>query len=351
MSAPDWLLIWRPECGFVFFNVGHVCSMLSAAEVDRFELIPVQSNKKKEVAQPQEREGINGETDGLEAVQSGAGSGFVLPSAAGAAVLAANGEFDDDDDEDMPPMPRSASNRAITQPAPGIQGIAAFPEGAAAGDPDDDALSDLDDDEEDEESGMADGVRGQNGSLAALPRSSSDAAFVYGSRVCPPRVRPTRLRAVLLDLSCVQLIDTTGVRGLYQLCLDYATRERPVTVHFANVVPHVKQLLRMSLVCTTAFPHGLSGRLHATVADGVAAIRAQAAAARQRARSLTGLRNVSFSRGLLQSHAVPLSSVVVAPPPPNSSRRRTELGLAPSPTSATAKASDVAAGASSGRTR
>jgi len=75
-----------------------------------------------------------------------------------------------------------------------------------------------------------------------LPRSLSSAHRF--AAVKTPRLRRCRLRALLLDMSCVTIIDTTAVRGLYQLCKDYAMRARPVTVHFACVHPHVALLLQ-----------------------------------------------------------------------------------------------------------
>jgi sodium-independent sulfate anion transporter 11 len=414
--APDWLLVWRPECGLVFFNIGHVANMLSQAEIARFELVPVQKKAIEKpaaeaAAAPSPSPSEEKDTASTALLQAGSqsdSSGTILglnaqqQVQAGFALSSVVSEGDANDDESesdedengvssrrLPPRDR---NRSITNPAPGVQGLNPSPEINFSA-VDEDALSDLTDDDDeqdfpygnedeegedsaDEERGRG-GVRGLPAHASAelahaaggmlegsLVHSASDslmpsASFAdpsgkgrrHGKKQQPraPRLRPTRMRAVLLDLSCVTLVDTTGARGLYQLCRDLATRERPVTVHFACMQPHVRDLLEQSLVCTTAFPQGLhfGVRMHHSVAEGVAAIRAQAALARRRNRALGLGRDVSFSHGLLQANAddvVPSSSSSL------NNARQPRVGATGSSSSSAAAAvgTDQAAGAGAG---
>lgn len=104
-----------------------------------------------------------------------------------------------------------------------------------------------------------------------LPRSQSSAHRLAAVNKAPPRLRRCRLRALLLDMSCVTIIDTTAVRGLYQLCKDYAMRARPVTVHFACVHPHVALLLQRVRTKTKCAHHDAAA-IAARFACGVAVV-------------------------------------------------------------------------------
>ena len=336
-------MVFRIDCALVFFNVNHVLKLLATAELERFEMVPQQGDQAGstsdegskghdgdgskrggkrgvhfsehcDAADQRRGSSINGSepSSPLDVRFSSADSAGVASNPAisiaqqprpisldaassSSALLGGNSpngsspqqqQFDPDATSvDLELERPTVVHSAITNPAPGVQGLAApqLSPRALRGrrTPDESLVDAIEDEGERREQGetvaasaasaamassaapqavvivhtdaanssshVADDDFGVSAAASASSLSASSSASSFHSApsdpAAPPRLRPCRMRALLLDFSLVTLIDTTAVRGLWQLAKDLAQRQHKVTVHFACVRPEIRGLI------------------------------------------------------------------------------------------------------------
>lgn len=391
-SSPDWLLIWRVEGPLVFFNSSYISTLLLRAEIALFELVPARREGESTAMDTTasdhvgmvNEQGIDDVRVPLHSiiVSGGSPNGVVsndavrlhLPTNVGGIPTSPDPAFDPDnlrglqigstrnhdndgaDDDELSSLGNNHENgasaaaarkigghAAITNPEPGVQGLAPSPPLPEPLLPLDETLAEAADEfleahpyaapksggdaigeevaasagsaiqldssrrsphgspsrspesnvrrmlsngngvVEVSTSSMTNGEQWRLDSMASgsnmLPNGAGTSSITAGSRGRTSseadttvaaassidsairfggllsfgfdtensnaiRMRKCRLRVLLLDCSMLSVIDTTAVRGIYQLCRDYASRVRPVTVHFAACQPHVANLLQ-----------------------------------------------------------------------------------------------------------
>jgi MFS superfamily sulfate permease-like transporter len=196
VRVPDSMLILRIESSMVFFNTAHLTNLIARVELNHFAMVPVRRDDALE---------DDSASVPLSTVDDSSDQTLSCPSSA---LLASPDSFYDPESE-LGVMPDGSPETSRT---------------------------------------------GRDVAAGSVQRDSSLLSDAFG--LPSTRLRPCRMRVLLLDFSSVNVIDTSAVRSLYQVCREYAQRAKPVSVHFACVKPHIATLMQQVSSTTTDHHNG-----------------------------------------------------------------------------------------------